>query len=119
MPASTHRRLLSGGLIMLMSSVASAGMNFLYNVHVAQKLGPSEFGHVATALTLLLLSTSVMLSFQIVCAKFVARNGSDAAKAGVFHRLMGRAWKVSLLIASGLVLLSGPLTRFLHFPSVW
>jgi len=119
MPTSTHRRILSGGLIMLMSSVASAGMNFLYNVHVAQKLGPAEFGHVATALTLLLLSTSVMLSFQIVCAKFVARNESDLAKAGVFHGLMARAWKVSLAVFAGLVLLSKPLTGFLHFPSVW
>jgi O-antigen/teichoic acid export membrane protein len=119
MPSSTHRRILSGGLIMLMSSVASAGMNFLYNVHVAQKLGPAEFGHVATALTLLLLSTSVMLSFQIVCAKFVARNESDLAKAGVFHGLMARAWKVSLAVFAALVLLSKPLTGFLHFPSAW
>ena len=104
---------------MLVSSVLSAGMNFLYNVHVAQKLGPSEFGHVATALTLLLLSTSVMLSFQIVCAKFVARNEEASAKAGVFHTLMSRAWKVSILVGLGLVLLSKPLTQFLHFPSIW
>jgi O-antigen/teichoic acid export membrane protein len=119
MPRSTHRAMLSGGLIMLMSSVASAAMNFLYNVHVAQKLGPAEFGHVATALTLLLLSTSVMLSFQIVCAKFVARNESDLAKAGVFHGLMARAWKISLAVGASLVLLSKPLTLFLHFPSSW
>jgi len=118
-PRSAHRRILSGGLIMLVSSVLSAGMNFLYNVHVAQRLGPSEFGHVATALTLLLLSTSVMLSFQIVCAKFVARNQQDSAKAGVFHSLMTRAWKTSALVGLALVLLSKPLTRFLHFPSVW
>jgi len=104
---------------MLVSTVLSAGMNFLYNVHVAQRLGPSEFGHVATALTLLLLATSVTLSFQIVCAKFVARNQLASAKAGVFHSLMARAWKVSLLIAAALVFLSKPLTRFLHFPSVW
>jgi O-antigen/teichoic acid export membrane protein len=118
-PRSAHRRILSGGLIMLVSSILSAGMNFLYNVHVAQKLGPSEFGHVATALTLLLLSTSVMLSFQIVCAKFVARNEQPTAKAGVFHSLMSRAWKVSLLIGMALALFSKPLTHFLHFPTVW
>src|SRR3954471_19533841 len=99
---SAHRRILSGGLIMLVSSVLSAGMNFLYNVHVAQKLGPSEFGHVATALTLLLLSTSVMLSFQIVCANFVARNKTASAKAGVFHSLMSRAWRVSILVGVAL-----------------
>jgi len=54
-----------------------------------------------------------------VCAKFVARNESDLAKAGVFHGLMARAWKVSLAVGAGLVLLSQPLTRFFHFPSVW
>jgi O-antigen/teichoic acid export membrane protein len=60
-----------------------------------------------------------MLSFQSVCAKFVARNEAPSAKSGVFHSLMSRAWRVSLIVGLALVLLSVPLTRFLHFPTAW
>src|SRR5258708_17145805 len=87
-----HRTILSGGLIMLISSILVAAMNFGFNVLAAQRLGPSDFGHVATALTLLLMASSLTLSFQIVCAKFVARNASVSARAAVIGRLYQRAW---------------------------
>src|SRR5262249_56171775 len=95
-----HRRILGGGLIMLVSSAVVALLNFAYNVQVAQRLGPADFGHVAVAVTLLLMASAPMLSFQIVCAKFVARNPAPGAKASVFHSLMKRAWIVALGIAA-------------------
>src|SRR5262245_64511521 len=82
-----HRRILGGGLIMLVSSAVVALLNFAYNVQVAQRLGPADFGHVAVAVTLLLMASALTLSFQIVCAKFVARNPAAEAKAAVFHSL--------------------------------
>jgi len=71
-----HQRILGGGLIMLVSSALVALLNFGYNVQMAQRLGPANFGHVATVVTLLLIGSSLTLAFQIVCAKFVARNQS-------------------------------------------
>src|SRR2546423_1137489 len=52
---SSHSRILSGSLIMLVSSAVVAVVNFAYNVGVAQRLGPANFGHVATSVSLLLL----------------------------------------------------------------
>lgn len=104
---------------MLISSAVVAGVNFAYNVHVAQRLGPAEFGHVATSVSLLLIASSLTLSFQIVCAKFIARNAGDGERAAVYRRLRLRAWQVSLALAALLIALSLPVTRFLRFPTPW
>lgn len=117
--ASHHARILSGSLIMLVSSAVVAGVNFAYNVHVAQRLGPAEFGHVATSVSLLLLASALTLSFQIVCAKYVARGAGDTAKSAVYHRLHRRAWQVSVTLGALLLALALPLTQFLRFPTVW
>jgi O-antigen/teichoic acid export membrane protein len=114
-----HRRILGGGLIMLVGSTVVALLNFAYNVQVAQRLGPADFGHVAVAVTLLLMASALTLSFQIVCAKFVARNSAPGAKAAVFRSLRRRAWIAGLSIAVLICALSIPITRFLNLPSAW
>lgn len=114
---SHHSRILGGSLIMLVSSAIVAGVNFAYNVDVAQHLGPAQFGHVATAVSLLLLASALTLSFQIVCAKYVALAPTDAEKAAVYRRLRVRGWQVGLALGIFLAALSVPLTQFLRFPT--
>lgn len=104
---------------MLVSSTVVALLNFAYNVQVAQRLGPADFGHVAVAVTLLLMASALMLSFQIVCAKFVARNEALGAKAAVFRALRRRAWMVALGVASIICIISAPLARYLNLPTPW
>jgi O-antigen/teichoic acid export membrane protein len=116
--ASSHSRILSGSLIMLISSAIVAAVNFAYNVDVAQRLGPAQFGHVATAVSLLLLASALTLSFQIVCAKCVALAPSDAEKAAVYRRLRVRGWQVGLALGIFLAAMSVPLTEFLRFPTI-
>jgi O-antigen/teichoic acid export membrane protein len=113
---NAHRRILGGGLIMLVSSAVVAVLNFAYNVQIAQRLGPADFGHVAAIVTLLLMASALTLSFQIVCAKFVARNEAPGAKAAVFRLLRGRAWLVGLGAAVLITLLREPLTSYLNLP---
>src|SRR5258708_36119024 len=72
---------LGGSLIMLLSTTLVSGVNFFYNVAMARMMGPSEFAHVTAALTLLTRSSSVTLSFQIVCAKLIAQHDLPGAKA--------------------------------------
>ena len=88
----THGKILGGSMIMLVSSVIVMAVNFGFQVDVAQRLGPAEFGHVAVSVTLLLLASSLMLAFQIVCAKFIAKSQSAEDKVAVYHRLRRRAW---------------------------
>ena len=115
----THARVLGGSIIMLLGSGLVSVVNFGYNVAVARLLGPAAFGHAAAAVTLLMLVSAITLSFQLVCAKFVARNESDAGKASVYSTLTRRAWRVGIALGSALILCSGLVARYLNLPSPW
>jgi O-antigen/teichoic acid export membrane protein len=112
-------RLLSGSLIMLVGSTIVSAVNFAYNVAIARMLGPAAFGHTNAAITILMLSSALMLSYQLVCAKFVARNVTPGGKAEVYRKLLRRSWVVGVLLGSGLILASAPLSDYLRLPSPW
>ena len=48
--------------------------NFAYNMVMARMLGPGSIWNIDAVVTLLLLASWISLAFQLVCAKFVARN---------------------------------------------
>ena len=110
---------LGGSLVMLISMVLVNGFNFAYNVFMARVLGPSEFGHINAAITILLIASSVSLSFQLVCAKFVARNEATGAKSAVVKSLLGKAWIASLIIAAVLFIAQKPFAAYLNLPDHW
>ena len=114
-----HATVLGGSVIMLVSMMLVNVFNFSYNIVMARWLGPAEFGHINAAVTLLLLASCVSLAFQLVCAKFVARNKSDGGKAAVVHTLLGKAWLASLGMAAVLFLAQGPIARYLNVPHPW
>ena len=114
-----HATVLNGSLIMLISMMLVNVFNFSYNIVMARWLGPAEFGHINAAVTLLLLASCVSLAFQLVCAKFVARNKSDGGKAAVVHTLLGKAWLASLGMAAVLFLAQRPIAAFLNLPQPW
>ena len=114
---SAQTRVLGGSAIMLSGSALVSVLNFGYNIAVARMLGPAGFGHAAVAITLLMFVSAVTLSFQLVGAKLVARGGSVAGKAGVYQRLMQRAWKIGAAIGITLALFSGTVARYLNLPS--
>src|SRR5690349_24817066 len=80
-------RVLSGSAIMLLSSVFVGGLNLIYNLAVAHQLGAGKFGHASVTYTLLMLLSSVTLSFQLVCSKFVARSASDVERTAIYRLL--------------------------------
>lgn len=110
---------MGGSLIMLMGSGMVSAVNFGYNITMARILGPADFGHLSAIATVLMLTSAVTLSFQLVCAKFVARNESTEAKAIVYRGLMKRAWVVGLLVGLGLAAFSWPIAHLLRLPTNW
>jgi O-antigen/teichoic acid export membrane protein len=114
-----HARVLGGSIIMLIGSGLVSVVNFGYNVAVARMLGPAQFGHAAAAVTLLMLVSAITLSFQLVCAKFVARNETDGGKTEVYSSLTRRAFKVGIVLGSALLLASGYVASYLNLPSRW
>jgi O-antigen/teichoic acid export membrane protein len=113
---SLQALMVGGSIVMLMNTTVVSAINFVYNVVMARMLGPSRFGHVTASVTLLMLSSAVTLAFQMVCAKFVARNATPGAKVGVYRSLLGKAWMVSLALGGALFAARNPMAAFLHLP---
>jgi len=112
-----RRHVLSGSAIMLVSSVFVGGMNLIYNFVVAHQLGADQFGHASVVYTLLMLLSSITLTFQLVCSKFVARSQSFAEKIAIYHLLHRWAWAAGLLVGILLALSSGGIAGYLNLPS--
>lgn len=109
--------LLSGSLIMLFGSILVSLINFGYNVATAHLLGPAAFGHASVAVTMLMLASAVTLAFQLLCAKFVARNPTAGQKLSVIQLLRDRAWALSITLALILALFSNAIANYLRLPS--
>lgn len=113
----TQGRIVSGSLILLIGSGLVSLLNLFYNVGVARLLGPIAFGEAAAVYTLLMLLSCITLSFQLVCAKFVAKNDTAGSKAAVYMGLRRRAWVMGIAIAGLLILASGPVAAYLNLRS--
>ena len=109
-------RLLSGSMIMLVSSGLVGATNFIYNIAIARILGAEQFGHATAIYTLLMLLSSVTLAFQIVCSKFVAKNVDLAAKVAVYKKLHRLSWETSIGIGILIVAASSAVSSYLNLP---
>lgn len=70
-------------------------------------------------MTLLMLLSCISLSFQMVCAKFVARNESPAAKSSVYRTLSRQAWQSGAVVALVLLAAEKPIAEYLRMPNAW
>ena len=102
---------------MLLGSGIVSAVNFGYNVVMARYLGPADFGQVSAIATMLMIASALTISFQLVCAKFVARNPTAWAKGRVYSSLLKRAWVGGVVCAVALYLLRAPLANLLKLPS--
>src|SRR5437868_6160045 len=116
--ATTVRaRVLGSSMIMLIGSGLVGLMNLIYNLAIAHGLGAAGFGHASAVYTVLMLLSSVTLSFQLLCSKFVAQADSVEAKIGIYKFLLRRAWVYGTGITLILVLSSSVITEYLNLPT--
>src|SRR6266853_4669714 len=115
LPAKALKSQLLGGSLTLLAGSGLVGVtNLIYNVATARLLGPTGFAHATAVYTLLMLLSAITLSFQVVCAKYVAKTSEEEDKASVFASLHQRAWIAG--IAIGFLLFVGKhlLTEYLN-----
>src|SRR5499427_922841 len=104
-PGRALRQKLLGGSIALLAGSGLVGVtNLLYNVITARLLGPTGFAHATAVYTLLMLTSAITLSFQVVCAKYVASHETAKEKDAIFASLHLRAWIAG--VGLGLLLFS-------------
>jgi O-antigen/teichoic acid export membrane protein len=114
---SLRASVLSGSMIMLVSSGLVGGLNLLYNLAIVHQLGAGGFGQASAVYTVLMLLSAVQLSFQLLCSKFVARSDSLPETFAIYRHLHRRAWLYS--IGFGLALFSGRslISTYLNLPT--
>ena len=79
-------------------------------------LGPTGFANATAVYTILMLLSCITLAFQVVCAKYIAKNTSAQNRADVFAALHQRAWVAGIGIGLLLFLFERPLTTYLNLP---
>src|SRR5882672_3728523 len=116
-PAKTLKSQLLGGSLTLLAGSGLVGVtNLAYNVVTARLLGPTGFAHATAVYTILMLVSCITLSFQVVCAKYVAKNTSFEGRAAVFASLHQRSWLAGISIGLLVFLCQRPLTSYLNLP---
>src|ERR1700692_4075682 len=116
-PAKALKSKLLGGSLTLLAGSGLVGVtNLVYNVATARLLGPSGFAHATAVYTILMLISGITLSFQVVCAKYVAKSASPEDRSLVFAMLHQRSWMAGIAIGLLLVLVRRPLTAYLNLP---
>jgi O-antigen/teichoic acid export membrane protein len=118
-PANTKTlksQLLGGSLTMLAGSGIVGVTNLIYNVATARLLGPTGFSHATAVYTVLMLLSCITLSYQVVCAKYVARSHSVEEREAIFAGLHQRALLAGVGIGLLMFLFAGPITQFLALP---
>jgi O-antigen/teichoic acid export membrane protein len=109
-------RVLNGSAILLTGLAFATLSNFVYNIAVARCLGPAAYGHTTAVYTLLILISSVTLSFQILTAKIIAQQESEKARAVVYHGLHWRSWASGVLVGALLLIFRNTITVYLNLP---
>jgi len=111
---SLQARVLSGSFVLLVGSGFATAINFIYNIAVARFLGPTDFGNASAVYTLLILVSAVTLSFQIVSAKMVARQGSPQERSNAYHEFHSSSWACGLILGLLFSLFRNSITEYLR-----
>ncbi|MDH3706636.1 MAG: oligosaccharide flippase family protein [Acidimicrobiia bacterium] len=106
--------LASGAVVLGLATLVASASNYALNVILGRWLGPAAFGEVALMLTLLMLSTVITTSVQLVTAKTVAEAASDGERSAAIVHVRRRAGRVALVVAGVVVLVSPALASALQ-----
>ncbi|MGB9196316.1 MAG: hypothetical protein WCB53_05250 [Terriglobales bacterium] len=112
-----RERLFNGSAILLTALCILTLANFGYNIAVARILGPISYGHTTAVYTLLVLTSSVTLSFQILTAKIVAQRSTPELQALAYREFHRWGWAAGILVSSLLLLLRNAITAYLNIPT--
>jgi O-antigen/teichoic acid export membrane protein len=112
-----RHKLLGGSLTLLAGSGLVGVTNLVYNVITARLLGPTGFAHATAVYTMLMLASAITLSFQVVCAKYVASHETQSEKNAIFARLHLQAWMAGIGIGLFLFLFNRTLQGYLNLPN--
>jgi O-antigen/teichoic acid export membrane protein len=119
------RRLLSsswvrGGTLVVGATLLWHLSNLVFNLVAARALGPSSYGELAAAVTLLYLASPLFVAVQTVASRIATAcwaRGDDATIGALLRFYAVRLAVAALLLTAGVVIASSALARFLRVSS--
>lgn len=107
-------QLFSGSLIMIFGSFATSFVNYLYHLILGRLLGPSDYGALASILSLVGLLGLISSSVGLVITKVVAGSHTNEETSQHVNALNKHIWLLGILTFLPLLLLSPFIAEFLR-----
>lgn len=109
-----------GGALVVGATLLWHLSNLVFNLVAARALGPSSYGELAAAVTLLYLASPLFVAVQTVASRIAtacSARGDDAAIGALLRFYATRLAVAGLVPAAGVAIASGALGRFLRVSS--
>lgn len=117
--SEAHKKLISGSAIIFAGSVVGYLLNYVYNLIMGRFLGPEDFGHLTSLISLLYLVTFPLGAISMIIVKFVTAFKSRGELGNVYSLFLNLTKKFSLIgviFFVLLVMLENYLVSFLKLP---
>ncbi len=92
-----------GGVILFACMLLANGGNYGLNVALGRWLDPAQYGDVALMVTIMLLTTVLTTSAQLICATLVSQAGTTSERSAVVAHLRRRTLVGSAILAGALL----------------
>lgn len=106
--------LFSGSAIMVGGSLFANLINYVYHMVMGRVLGPVSYGVLASIFSLFYIINVVPVSSSFAIVKFISSAENAKKRVEIYHGIRKLILKVATVAGLTLVLLSAPISNFLH-----
>jgi len=112
--------LIKHGSILLIATIVTGLVNYLFHIYMSRALGPSDYGILASLLALYMIISSPAGTISLATAKYVSGFKAEnkyREMASLFFRSLKRLALSGILLLMIFILISPLLSSFLKIPS--
>lgn len=114
----TKNPLFSGSIILMVGSTLANLINYLYHLILGRLLGPSNYGELASLISLSGLLAVFPISFSLAVIKYVSASKTKEDKVVLISWLKRKILQLSIVFSILLALISPLIRSFLHINNV-
>lgn len=111
--------LFSGSAIMIIGSNSISFLNYLYHLIMGRLLGPTNYGELASIISVIGLLGVIPLSMSIVIIKYVSSAQDREEIGGIINWFQRKLIILSIITTIPLILFAPSIASFLHIDNVF
>lgn len=110
---------LSSSLIMIIGSNATNFLNYIYHLVMARLLSPSQYGELASVISVVGLLGVIPGALSLVIIKYISSAKTDTEVNHLIIWVKQQSFKISFFCFFLLLIVSPFITNFLHINNIW